>query len=184
MQDVPLHNLVFLSAVVIFTVVTAWTDMRSRRIPNAVTLPMWLAGWVYQVWFFQADGLLNGLYGFGIGFGVFFVLWMIGSAGGGDVKLLGALSVWLGPGLTLKVMFASLLFVIFGTFGVLFSNVISKGWRRTRNQFSSDALNHKGKSKKTSETIEQRQKRRVMAFALPVALATWSVLLLFRNQWW
>ena len=183
MTDLPIHSLVFLITVILFTALTAWTDVRTRRIPNAVTLPMWLAGWVYQIWFFQTDGLLAGLYGFGIGFGVFFVLWMIGSAGGGDVKLLGALSVWLGPGLTLKVMLASLLFVIAGTFGVILSSVISKGWKRTRKQFTRESDTQNRKSKKTVETIEQRQKRRVMAFAMPVALATWSVLLLFRNQW-
>ena len=44
---------------------------------------------------------------------------MVGSAGGGDVNLLGALSVWLGPGLTLKVMVVSLLFVILGTTAVV-----------------------------------------------------------------
>ena len=65
---------------------------------------MWIAGWIYQAIFFQWDGILNGLGGFGLGFGLFFVLWIIGSAGGGDVKLMGALSVWLGGSLTLKVI--------------------------------------------------------------------------------
>jgi prepilin peptidase CpaA len=183
MFDLPLHSLVFLASVVLFTLVTAWTDMRTRRIPNAVTLPMWIAGWIYQIAFFQTDGLLEGLAGFGVGFLTFFTLWMIGSAGGGDVKLLGALSVWLGLSLTLKVMLASLIFVIAGTFGVLFSNMLTKGWKSTRKQFSRETSGKSGRKNAAVETIEQKQKRRVMAFAVPVAFATWSVLLLFRNQW-
>ncbi|MCA9051388.1 MAG: prepilin peptidase, partial [Planctomycetaceae bacterium] len=115
LTDPNLHKSVFLFAVVLFTAITAWTDTRWRRIPNKITLPMWIAGWLYQGLFFKLAGLLDGLYGFGIGFGLFFVLWMVGSAGGGDVKLMGALSVWLGPGLTLKVLLCSLIFVVLTT---------------------------------------------------------------------
>lgn len=182
MLDVPLYKIVFVVALALFTTATAWTDIRWRKIPNKLTLPMCLAGWCYQLGFHGTDGLLSGLYGFGIGFGIFFVLWMIGTAGGGDVKLLGALSVWLGPGLTLKVMLCSLLFVIVGTFFTMFSSVLSKGWNRTRKQYTSQKLAQKGRGKKV-ETLADRQKRRVMAFATPVALGTWCVLLLFRNQW-
>ncbi|MEZ6059489.1 MAG: A24 family peptidase [Planctomycetaceae bacterium] len=182
LTDPNLHKSVFLFAVVLFTAITAWTDTRWRRIPNKITLPMWIAGWLYQGLFFKLAGLLDGLYGFGIGFGLFFVLWMVGSAGGGDVKLMGALSVWLGPGLTLKVLLCSLIFVVLGTFVVVVSSVFSNGWKRTRSRFSAAAADSKAVSKR-AETIAQRQKRRVMAFAVPVALATWSVLLIFQNEW-
>jgi prepilin peptidase CpaA len=176
-------QIVFLTTVVLFTAVTAWTDLKWRKIPNKITLPMWIAGFVWQLTFHGGAGLLSGLYGFGIGFGILFVLWMVGSAGGGDVKLLGALSVWLGPGLTLKVMLGSLLFVIMGTVGVIIGSVITRGWRGTKKQFGRSQPEAPRRQKKTSESIADRQKRRVMAFAMPVALATWCVLLLFRGQW-
>ncbi len=180
--DPSVHKAVFLIAVVLFTAVTAWTDTRWRRIPNNITLPMWIGGWIYQGVFFQWSGLLDGMYGFGIGFGLFFVLWMVGSAGGGDVKLMGALSVWLGPGLTLKVLLCSLIFVVLGTFVVVIGSVLTNGWNKTRRQFTRDDAEAK-RGRKQPETMTQRQKRRVMAFAMPVALATWSVLLLFQHEW-
>jgi len=171
---------VFVTAIVLFTAFTAWTDIKWRKVPNNITVPMFVAGLVWQLAFHGFPGLLNAVYGFGIGFGILFVLWIVGSAGGGDVKLLGALSVWLGPGLTLKVMLGSLMFVILGTFGVIFYSFVTRGYRGTKKQFSRGGQDT---SKRKSKTVATRQKRRVMAFAMPVALATWCVLLLFRQQW-
>ncbi|MCA9057822.1 MAG: prepilin peptidase [Planctomycetaceae bacterium] len=172
-----LTDTVFLIAVVLFTIVAAVSDLRSRKIPNKLTVPMFVAGLIFQAcqgW----TALGNGLTGFAVGFGLLFVLWMIGTAGGGDVKLLGALSVWLGPGLTLKVLFCSLLFVVVGTGVIVLGSLITRGWQGTRSQYLREAS--KDKAPRTSaETTPQRQKRRVMAFAAPVALATWCVLALF-----
>ncbi len=180
MPHFTIQNVVFLIAIVLFTSVTAWTDLRSRKIYNNTTLPMWIAGWIYQAIFFQWDGILNGLGGFGLGFGLFFVLWIIGSAGGGDVKLMGALSVWLGGSLTLKVILASLIFVVIGTLTFLIIGICKEGWKKTRKHYTRAATT--GQLTGT-ESADSRSKRRVMAFAMPVALATWSVLLMFRNQW-
>jgi prepilin peptidase CpaA len=130
---------------------------------------MCVAGLVYQIAFFQLNGLWAALSGFAAGFGIFFVLWMIGTAGGGDVKLMGALGPWMGGLLTLKVMFVSLIFVTVGTFGVVVWSVLSNGLRRTKTQYL--------KSNISAETSNERQKRRIMAFAAPVALATWTVVI-------
>jgi prepilin peptidase CpaA len=162
---------VMLICVVLFTLVAAVSDLRTRRIPNRLTLPMCLAGLVYQLAFFRLDGLVTALAGFSAGFGIFFVLWMIGTAGGGDVKLMGALGPWLGAWMILKVMFVSLLFVTIGTAGIVLFSLIRRGLRRTKAQYLKTASDGR-----TGETIAQRQHRRVMAFAAPVALATWCVL--------
>lgn len=179
MSDLSVAQLVFLTAVVLYTTVAAISDYRSRRIPNVLTAPMCVAGLIYQTAFFGWSGLQTGLLGFATGFGILFVLWMIGSAGGGDVKLLGGLSVWLGAGLTLKVLFCSLLFVAVGTFALLVGSLLTQGFQRTRTQLAVGTARGRG----AVATSEQRSQRRVMAFAMPVALATWCVLALFRNQW-
>ena len=168
MPDLNASQIVFLIAVLVFTVVAAVSDIRTRKIPNRMTVPMCLAGLVYQVAFFQLDGLWAALGGFATGFGILFVLWMIGTAGGGDVKLMGALGPWMGAMLTLKVLFCALVFVTVGTFGIVAYSAISSGVRKTKSQYL--------KQSSASETTGERQKRRVMAFAAPVALATWSML--------
>lgn len=167
MPELTIAQIVFLVAVLTFTVIAAISDVRTRKIPNKMTVPMCIAGLVYQLAFFQLNGLWAALAGFAAGFGIFFVLWMIGTAGGGDVKLMGALGPWMGGMLTLKVMFVSLIFVTVGTFGIVVWSVLSNGLRRTKTQYL--------KTKTSAETSGERQKRRVMAFAAPVALATWCV---------
>lgn len=180
MPDAELSRLVFLTAIAVYTVAAAFTDIRSRRIPNRLTVPMCLAGFVYQGVFFGGSGLLNGLFGFAAGFGLLFVLWMIGSAGGGDVKLMGGLGSWLGGPLTLRVLLCSLIFVTIGMIGAFVVSLASQGLRQTRHRWLQRAPAGPSDSDPPGTP---RQRRRVMAFAVPVALATWCVLALFRTQW-
>lgn len=172
MQEITTAQLVLFLCVGAFTLVAAISDLRFRKIPNKMTAPMCVAGIVYHVAFFGLDGLWFSLLGFAAGFGVLFVLWMIATAGGGDVKLMAALGTWLGWLTILKVLFCSLIFVTTGTIGIVAFGLVSKGFRRTKEQYI--VKSDKGKG----ETTDQRKKRRVMAFALPVALATWCMLAL------
>lgn len=179
MSDLNPAQAIFVAAILLYTFVAAFSDLRSRRIPNLLTVPMCLAGFGWQIGFHGWGGFWAGLAGFAAGFGILFVLWMIGSAGGGDLKLMGGLSVWLGASLTLKVLFVSLVFVAVGTFVLLLASLLSRGWQRTRQRYADRAA--------VKEAVRQngdaRSRRRVMAFAVPVALATWCVLAVFRNQW-
>lgn len=168
MNSLPVSQLVLLVSVAVFTLVAAVSDLRTRKIPNWMTVPMCVAGLIYQGCFFQWSGLGSGLLGFLAGFGILFVLWMIGSAGGGDVKLMGALGPWLGGLLTLKVLFVSVIFVTVGTFGIVIFGLLANGFRKTKEQYVKTGV--------ARENVDQRQKRRVMAFAVPVALAAWCML--------
>lgn len=180
MPEMTLELIVFLLAVGGFTLAAAFTDLRYRRIPNKMTMPMFLAGLVFQIAFngWSGDGTLAGaglksaLLAFLIGFGTLFVLWMIGGGGGGDVKLMGALSVWLGFGLTLRVLIVSTAVVLFATMAVMVWSVFILGPRKAKSKYLAT-----GKDKPKVETVAQKQQRRIMAYAIPVALATWSVIL-------
>src|SRR5258708_1598366 len=82
--------------IVVFTMTAAIIDIRSRRIPNWITVPAALAGLAFHITRSGVDGLLYSLGGFAMGFGILFVLMVIGQGGGGDVKLMGAVGAWLG----------------------------------------------------------------------------------------
>lgn len=174
MPEMTAAHVVLLLCVGVFTLVAAICDLRFRRIPNRLTAPMCLAGIVYQVAFYGMDGLWASLLGFAVAFGILFVLWIIGSAGGGDVKLISALSTWLGWLMTLKVLLCSLIFVTTGTTGIVAVGMMSQGFRRTKEQY----LKTSNKGKSGRESTDQRKKRRIMAFAVPVGFATWCVLVL------
>lgn len=171
-------SIVLVAVVSLFTAAAALWDLRYRRIPNKLTLPVFIAGWVYQGVFHQWAGLADGALGFALGFGMLFVLWMIGGGGGGDVKLMGALSVWLGFHLTLLVVIVSTVLVLLGTLGYLMWAMFNGGFRKAADKHlgTNQDPPKRGKKRKP-ETTEQRQQRRVMAYAIPVALATWLVLI-------
>lgn len=185
MPEFTLKLIVFLVAVGGFTLAAAACDFRTRRIPNAITLPMFIAGLLFQLAFggwssgdgrLVGAGLASGLAGFAIGFGLLFVLWMVGGGGGGDVKFMGALAVWLGFRLTLLVLVASTVFVLIGTLAVLAWNMFARGPGGTQRKFLATGA-RRGKQP-TGETPAERQGRRIMAYAMPVALATWVVAVL------
>jgi prepilin peptidase CpaA len=182
MPEFDLRLIVFLLFVASFTIAAAVSDIRFRKIPNKMTVPMFLAGLVYRIAFFDPSGFGDGLLAFVIGFGGLFVLWMVGGGGGGDVKLMGALSVWLGFHMTLWVLAGSVLYVIAGTLGVMTWSVLTRGVKKTKKQYLAtgkiDYTKRKNREKTPTETASQKQDRRVMAFAVPAALATWTAVII------
>ncbi len=183
MPEMNLQLIVFLVCVGILTVISAVVDLKIKKIPNKLTLPMFVAGLVYQTVFnglgtgVGQAGLIDSAAAFAAGFGLLWVLWMIGGGGGGDVKLMGALSVWIGFKLTCFVLVLSTVFVILGTLGVMFGSVLTKGLFKTKETYLATGKQSKGEPP-AAESAVQRQARRVMGYAPPVALATWLLVLL------
>ncbi|MCA8997131.1 MAG: prepilin peptidase [Planctomycetaceae bacterium] len=161
-----------------FTATAAVWDSRFKRIPNKLTIPMFFAGWVYQLGMSVMFGwhhLGSAALGFLVGFGLLFVLWFVGGGGGGDVKLMGALSVWLGFRLTVAVLVVSTLLIILSTAFVLLKSVAFRGVKGMKKQYLGTGKTPVGQ-KPTAETQDQKIGRRVMTYAAPVAVATWLVL--------
>jgi prepilin peptidase CpaA len=167
----------FFVAVAAFTLAAAVTDLRTRRLPNWLTVPAFAAALVFHGVSGGLSGLGEALAGFAVGFGALFVLWLIGGGGGGDVKLMGALGAWLGPKGTLLVFFLSAVFALIGTAGVVMVELVRHGFQGARSALAprSGESQARRKTKKNAESPQPRR-RRVMPYAAPVAVATWLVL--------
>ncbi|HWL11052.1 MAG TPA: A24 family peptidase [Planctomicrobium sp.] len=171
-------SVVLVVAVSLFTAAAAFLDIRTKRIPNKLTLPMFFAGWVYQIAMSLAYGwhhLGSAALGFFVGFGLLFALWIVGGGGGGDVKLMGALSVWLGFKMTVAVLLVSTVLVLIATLFVILRSARQSGFRKTHERYSATGKTPAGQAV-APESQEQKMKRRVMAYAGPVAVATWLVM--------
>jgi prepilin peptidase CpaA len=99
------------------------SDLRTRRIPNALVLTTALIGIGYSVAIAPyVEGGLGALSGIGIGLVIWLPLYVLRLLGAGDVKFFAAASAWLGPAIALE---AALLSAICG--GVL---ALVQLWRR------------------------------------------------------
>ena len=73
------------------TAVITYMDVRYRRIPNKLVLVTLIAGLTLNTIFGGYHGLLVSLGGFGLAFGLMFLLHVFGTMGAGDVKLFAAI---------------------------------------------------------------------------------------------
>lgn len=169
----PQHT-AYIAAIVILTSVAAYTDLRYHRIKNWLTLPFFVGGWAYQFWAHGSAGLLDGFYGFLLGFGTYFILWMIAGGGGGDTKLMGAISVWLGFRMTLALMIVSTAIVALNFLVVSVIAFFRFGFRGLKKQQSA-ARNTDAKRQPT--TAVKTRPRHAVPFAVPLAIAAWIVML-------
>lgn len=159
-----LVSVFILVAVVAFTFPAAIWDARVNRLPNWLTAPAAIAGLVFHmiVGGWQGSSLLGGawvgaqhsLLGFAAGFVPLLLVWLIGAAGAGDVKLMGAVGAWLGPRLTLYTYVLSVIVAMLASLYAL--------------------LRHKAR---TSSNQRQKSDWRKVPYGVPVALASWLVLI-------
>lgn len=88
----------------IVSVPAGWTDWRSRRIPNWLTVPGLLLGIAINSMLGGWAGAKNGMLGVGLGLAVLLPFVLVRALGAGDWKLVGALGGWLGPGQLITVL--------------------------------------------------------------------------------
>jgi prepilin peptidase CpaA len=86
------------SLLAILTLVAAGYDMRYRRIPNWLVLAGIVVGFAWNSFAFGLSGLAHAAEGLGLGFALYFPLYLLRARGAGDVKLLAAVGALVGPG--------------------------------------------------------------------------------------
>lgn len=84
-------------AVIVLVVAASACDLRTRRIPNALTLGSAAVAVALHTGLSGWSGLLSAVSGWAAGTLLFFPLFALGGMGAGDVKLLAAVGAWLGP---------------------------------------------------------------------------------------
>lgn len=170
-------------AVMAFTAVAVVCDLRTRRIPNGLNVLGLLTGVIYCVATRGWSGFQFSISGFFVGFGILFLLWIIGAGGGGDVKLMGAVGAWLGPTLVLIV------FVLSGVLAGL-GQLCRFIWIKLRKtpdpsgqsklaphgEVEFDQVNSEGSIPRPSVPSKNTGRvRQKLPYAVPVAIAVWIV---------
>lgn len=123
------------------TLIAAYIDWRTLIVPKPLVFATLVGGLVANAWrgamlaqqgkavaylgpggpaWGAIDGALFSLAGFAVGFALFFILWLLGTCGGGDVKWFAALGAWLGPLWTI--------YLLIGTWFVVMVGFVVLGW--------------------------------------------------------
>ena len=172
-------QIVFVACVVAFTMAAAAIDMKTRRLPNWLTVPGFVAGVIYHTATYGFSGLGYSLLGFLAGFSLLFVLWIIGGGGAGDVKLMGALGAWMGPTHIFIVFVLSAFIAVICSVAVVAFASATKGFGHVQRRYlekNKREPSAKERRRAKEETLSKQQKRRLLPYGLPVALSTWLVL--------
>ena len=91
------------------------SDLRSRRIPNRLTVSVALLGIALQIALSGWSGAQQATLGWLVGFAILAIPCLLGWMGGGDVKLLAAVGALQGPALALSA----------GLYGTMFGGLLS-----------------------------------------------------------
>jgi len=172
-----MHTLAWWPTLIVLAVAT-FTDLRTRRIPNWLILPFFLAGIVISPWRHDWPGVRQGFWhgvgqsfaGIGLGLLIYGVLFWMGGMGAGDVKLCAAIGAWIGPS---QLFWATFFTAIAGGFIVLcwaafggflkdlFSGAsdLAFGWKER-------GLNH------DEELVLANPRKRKMPYAPAIAIGT------------
>jgi prepilin peptidase CpaA len=154
-----------------FTLAAAVIDYRSQKVPNWLTVPSALAALLFHLVTGGGTGLLWALAGFAVGFALLILPWILGGGGMGDVKLLAALGTWLGPLMILPAFGLGAISALIMAIVLMVASTFTAGISVTQRQF----LNRGGAASAAAGSAPRKYKR-VLPFAVPIAIGTWLVL--------
>lgn len=159
----------FAVLVALFMAICAAIDYRTQKIPNWLTVPAAILGLAYSMMAPQGIGPWLSLAGFFVGFSLLLLPWLLGGGGMGDVKMLAALGAWLGPLAVLVAFGLGAVLAAAGMILVLAGSMLCDGLGVTRRRYVSAGVT-------ATASAAPRKVRRVLPFAVPMALGTWLVL--------
>jgi len=149
------------------SLVAAVTDVWKYQIYNILTWPLLILGLLYHSLAVEGIGTVPSVLGISVGFVPMALFYLSGGLGAGDVKLMAGLGAWLGPFVTLQVLFASWLAAGLYAVGLLLLNVVAPRGERVR--YCRPALASHGSDGQISQLIAlSNRRRRLIPFGVMI----------------
>ena len=95
-SSITVETLLQWGVVIGVSLAAAIIDLRTRRIPNALTMPLLVAGLVWAAWIGGLLGLANAAAACFLLALPYLLLFLFAKGGAGDAKLMGAIGAWMG----------------------------------------------------------------------------------------
>jgi len=161
--------------VTVTLVVAAVIDGLKLKVPNWITFPMIISGWIYSATlspYAGWEGLMYSLIGTALGLALLLPAYAIGGMGAGDVKLLAGVGAWVWGTTTLYAFALSA--VIGGVIAV--GMVLSRRtWFKHHAQFwmiCTEILTVKDPEKLAAIAAERKPTMMLLPYGIPIAIGT------------
>ena len=165
-------------AVSVFAIVAAYIDGKELRVPNKLTFPMIIAGWIYSMIAYgvQGDGWYYGLMwslaGTAVGMLTLLPAYSIGGMGAGDVKMMAAIGAWVHCSITWHAFMVS---TIVGAILAIAMVVRSGDVRKHVDQFLfiiNEIFLIRDAEKLSKIAAERKPRMKLLPYGIPLAIGT------------
>lgn len=153
-------------------VLAALIDGYKLKVPNWLTFPMIVSGWVFSGLWFGWEGLGWSLMGTVVGLALLLPAYAIGGMGAGDVKLLAGVGAWVWPTVTFYAFCVS---AIFGGLLALVMVVLGRKWRHHQTQFMmlvSEIMIVRDPNQLSAMAAERKSTMMLLPYGIPIAIGT------------
>lgn len=153
-------------------VVAALIDGYKLKVPNWLTFPMIISGWIASAVFFGWAGLGWSLMGTAVGLGLLLPAYAIGGMGAGDVKLLAGVGAWVGVSNTFWAFAVS---VVVGAVIALAMVIYRRAWRHHQNQFLgilTEILVVRDPNQLATMAAQRKSSMLLLPYGIPIAIGS------------
>lgn len=158
--------------VTIVLIVAAVIDGYELKVPNWVTFPFILGGWLYSTLAFGWEGLGWSLLGTVIGLGLLLPSYAIGGMGAGDVKLLAGVGAWVYGTHTFYAFSAS---AIVGALLAVGMVLMRRAWKRHSAQFLvilNEIMVIRNPEQLAAIAAQRKPTMLLLPYGIPIAIGT------------
>lgn len=153
-------------------VVAAAIDGWKLKVPNWITFPLVISGWIYSGLAYGWAGLGWSLLGTLVGLVCLLPLYAIGGMGAGDVKLLAGVGAWLWTVHTLNAFIWS---AMVGGAMALVMVIYRKAWHKHRDQFWMillELVSIRNPNKLAAIAAERKSSMLLLPYGIPIAVGS------------
>jgi prepilin peptidase CpaA len=161
--------------VTVTLIVAAVIDGMQLKVPNWITFPMIVSGWIYSATLSPCagwEGLMYSLIGTVIGLALLMPAYAIGGMGAGDVKLLAGVGAWVWGTVTLYAFAVSA--IVGGVIAVIMV-LLGRTWTKHQSQFwmiFNEILTVKDPEKLATIAAQRKSSMLLLPYGIPIAIGT------------
>ena len=153
-------------------IVAAVIDGKQLKVPNWITFPMIVSGWVYSTCYFGWSGLGWSMVGMVVGLVLLMPAYCIGGMGAGDVKLMAGVGAWLW---SVTTFYAFCLTTIIGAVIAVGMVLYQKRWQHHKDQFFhivDEVFSVKNPEKLAAIAAERKPTMLLLPYGIPIAIGS------------